>query len=254
MSKAMTGRLIIIAGPSGVGKSPLYKALCKFYPEISASLQKVVLHTSRSPRPGEVNGIDYYFSNEEKLQDLRSNPAYLVTRVRGDLQALNIKQLMKDLKKGDVIFEGNTLIGRALQVHEELEEVRRLSVFISPLSTEEIKQFKKPGSGVQLPDLVREVLRRKLLRRTERQRGLVSLPDLQNIELRASEAWDELKLAHHFDWVLPNHDGEDSDHWETFYYPLGEARRTLQELVNLLKGKKAVHAERWKPGLLSGKY
>lgn len=252
MSKAMKGRLIIIAGPSGVGKSPLYRALSKFYPEISASLQKVVMHTSRSPRPGEINGIDYYFSSEDKLQDLRSDPAYLVTRVRGDLQALNIKQLKKDLKKGDVIFEGNTLIGRALQVHEELEKVQRLSMFISPLSAEEIRQFKKPASGVHLPDLVREVLRRKLLRRTEGQKGVVSLTDLQNIELRVNEAWDELKLAHHFDWVLPNHDGEDSEHWEAFYQPLGEARRTLQDLVNLLKGKKADYAERWKPELLSG--
>ena len=248
----MKGRLIIIAGPSGVGKSPLYKALRKFYPEISNSLHRLVPHTSRPPRPDEVHGIDYHFNSAEKLQALRSDPAYLVTRVRGDLQALDIKQLIKDLKKNDVIFEGNTLIGRALQVHEELEEVRRLSVFIAPLSAEEIKQFKKPESGVQLNDLVREVLRRKLLRRTERQKGVVSLADLQNIELRVSEAWDELKLAHHFDWVLPNHDGEDSDHWEAFYQPLGEARRTLQDLVNLLQGKKAVHAERWKPGLLSG--
>jgi len=38
---------------------------------------------------------------------------------------------------------------------------------------------------------------------------------------------------------LPNHDGEDSDHWDTFYYPIGDARKTLMALVDLLENNKS---------------
>ena len=53
-----------------------------------------------------------------------------------------------------------------------------------------------------------------------------------------------------FDVVLPNHDGEDSDNWDAFYYPLGDARVSLDAFVALLKGEMPGHAENWEPGLL----
>ena len=63
------GRVIIISGPSGVGKSTLIRALVG---EVS-SLRKIVSHTTRKPRPGEQNGVDYYFVSIEifsRLQEL----------------------------------------------------------------------------------------------------------------------------------------------------------------------------------------
>jgi hypothetical protein len=66
-------------------------------------------------------------------------------------------------------------------------------------------------------------MRRKLLRRTRRQKGELSLKDLENIERCASSAFRELQEAVHFEWVIPNHNGEDSDNWEAFYYPKGAA-------------------------------
>jgi guanylate kinase len=47
------GRFIILSGPSCVGKGPLHSAFSKFYPEMAASLHKLVLYNCRSPRPGE---------------------------------------------------------------------------------------------------------------------------------------------------------------------------------------------------------
>ncbi len=50
------GRLIILSGPSCVGKSSLHKALLRLYPEFAARLQKLVLYASRPPRPGNARG------------------------------------------------------------------------------------------------------------------------------------------------------------------------------------------------------
>ena len=121
---------------------------------------------------------------------------------------------------------------------------------MSPLSAEEIRLLLEPGRHVVLADLVTDVMRRKLLRRTRKQKGELSLRDLENIEQRASSAYGELKLAHHFQHVIANHDGEDSDHWDAFAYPLGDARRALAAFVSLLEGGGADGVERWTADLI----
>jgi guanylate kinase len=136
MSAGIAGRLIILSGPSCVGKSPLTRALARFYPAIWDRLRKLVLFNSRSPRPGERDGEDYHF------------------RI--------------------------------------LADVNRLSIFLSPLSKDEIVYLTAPERHVRLPELVTDVMRRKLLRRTRRQKGELSLKDLENIETRASSAYREL--------------------------------------------------------------
>lgn len=57
MKPHKNGRLIILAGPSCVGKSPLAKALARLYPELSKALQPLILYNSRDARPGEKDGI-----------------------------------------------------------------------------------------------------------------------------------------------------------------------------------------------------
>jgi len=59
-----------------------------------------------------------------------------------------------------------------------------------------------------------------------------------------------IKEAHHFEYVIPNHDGEDSDNWEAFYYPLGEARGAFLVMVALLRGEDPKGVERWEEDLL----
>ena len=58
-------------------------------------------------------------------------------------------------------------------------------------------------------------------------------------------------MAHEFDVVLPNHDGEDSENWDAFYYPLGDARLSLDAFAALLKGEMPGNAEHWEAGLLA---
>jgi guanylate kinase len=243
------GRLIILSGPSCVGKSPLAKALGRFHPDLSAKLQPIVLYNSRSPRPGERDAEDYHFRSREQIEALGDRKNFVVMDVRGDLQALDLEDLSALLSRGDAFFEGNPFIGRTLQTHPNLQDVKRISVFMSPLSREEIL-FLQGEAQVSLPDLVADLMRRKLLRRAERQKTCLSLKDLAEIERRAGSAYQELKEAHHFQYVIPNHDGGDSDNWEAFYYPLGEARRAFLAVVALLRGEDSKGVERWEEDLL----
>ena len=250
MGTKAAGRLVILSGPSGVGKSPLDKALGKFHPELRQRLRKLVLYNSRAPRPGEVDGVDYHFRQRRQVEALRTESRYAVLEVRGDLQALDVEELQSLLADSDAFFEGNPFVGRALQTHPRLAGVERLSVFLAPLAKEEILYLQAPQRNISLPDLVTDVMRRKLLRRARRQKLELSAKDLENIETRAASAYRELQEAWHFDHVIPNHDGEDSDNWEAFYYPLGDARKALSAFVALLEGRVPAGVEKWEQDLL----
>jgi len=245
------GRLIVLAGPSCVGKSPLDKALARFHPELHKQLRPVILYNDRAPRPGEVNGIDYHFRDRNSILELEKQGGHVVMDVRGDQQALDVAGLKEDLKSGDMFFEGNPFVGRRLLTDPGLAGVNRLGVFMPPLSREEILYLRESAGDAALPALVTDVMRRKLLRRTRKQKSDLSLKDLENIEVRAGSAFRELKMAHEFDVVLPNHDGEDSENWDAFYYPLGDARISLDAFVALLKGEMPAIAEHWEAGLLT---
>jgi len=244
------GRLVILSGPSCVGKSPLGKALARLYPELWNRLEKLVLVNSRAPRPGERDGVDYHFRTRAQVDGLRANERFVVLDVRGDLQALDIEAMKGRLDRGDAFYEGNPFVGRVLQTHPLLPGVNRLSIFLAPLCKEEILYLKAPARHVSLQELVTDVMRRKLLRRSRRQKGELSLPDLQNIETRAASAYRELKEARHFQYVIPNHDGEDSDNWDAFYYPIGDARRAVEAVAALLQGTVPPSVETWEPELL----
>jgi|SRR5271165_2782588 len=250
MSPRENGRLVILSGPSCVGKTPLYKALGKFYPELHSQFYKLVLFNSRSPRPGERDGVDYHFRTRAQVEALRANDRYAVLEARNDLQALDVRELESLLQRGHVFFEGNPFVGCALQSHPRLANANRLSIFISPLSKEEIAYLQKPERNVSLRDFLTDVMRRKLLRRTRRQKGELSAPDLEDIEKRASSAYRELQEAWRFQFVIPNHDGEDSDNWEAFYYPIGDARKTLEAFAATLRGEISPGVEQWKEELL----
>jgi guanylate kinase len=223
----------------------MVKALAQFHPDLNEKLQPLVLYNSRSPRPGEKDGEDYYFRRREEIENFRQKENFVVMDVRSDLQAFDLKELHGSLKKGDVLFEGNPFIGCTLLTHPKLKDIKRLSVFVSPLSRQELS-FLKEQPGLDLQSLVTDVMRRKLLRRMQRQKGLLSQKDLEEVERRAKSAFRELSLAHQFEHIIASHDGEDSENWNAFYFPLGDAGRTFNIFVELLQGHKARGTELWR--------
>jgi guanylate kinase len=67
------GILFVVAAPSGAGKTSLVKALLKNDPAIRLS----VSYTTRPPRPGEVNGVDYHFVSIESFQQMAARGEFL---------------------------------------------------------------------------------------------------------------------------------------------------------------------------------
>jgi len=248
------GRLVILSGPSCAGKGPLYAALRKFHPDLAGRLAKFVLYDSRAPRPGEVDGVDFHFRSRQFIEDLRDQPQFRVFEVRNDLQAMDTRELELRSRPDatrDVFFEGNPFIGSGLLDLAEVHQSAVLSIFLSPLTAEEIVELKARTPSVCLPEFVTDVMRRKLLRRTTRQKGILSQKDLENIEVRAASAYGEMQQAWRFDHVIPCHDGEDSEHWDAFYYPVGDARQALGAFAALLEGRNAAWAEKWPQELMT---
>ncbi len=58
------GKLIVITGPSGVGKGTIVKSLLKSHPDLCLSISA----TTRQPRPGEIEGLDYYFFSRTQFE------------------------------------------------------------------------------------------------------------------------------------------------------------------------------------------
>jgi hypothetical protein len=61
----------------------------------------------------------------------------------------------------------------------------------------------------------------------------------------------ELTFAHRFDCVIANHDGEDSENWSAFYWPLGDAGRSVRLMTSLLRDEPVDGLEHWSGDLLS---
>jgi guanylate kinase len=244
-------RFVMLSGPSCVGKGPLYKALRKFYPDLAGRLQQIVLYNSRDPRPGEQEGVDYHFRPRAKIEELATRPGFTSAIVRGDLQAIEVASIQAILDQGqDAFFEGNPFIPAKLGELGEIQEIPTLRVFLSPLSREEILFFKDPQQRADLKKLLPDIMRRKLLRRTKRQKTNTSLKDLENIEQRVASAIVELREAWKFDYVIPCHDGEDSEHWDAFYYPIADARKALLAFAALLRGETPPDVEKWEKDLV----
>jgi len=250
MKPSSPNRLIVITGPSCVGKTPLEKALRTRYPELSNPIKRIILYTSRKRRPGELDAREYHFRTSEQLSALADDSTWELIRVRGSIQAIDLTGIKKTLTASDALYEGNTFIAKKIITADILQNISKLSIFISPFSLTEIRQLAAKLTASKLKEYVFQHMRLKLVRRAQKQKTTLDQKELANIELRAGNAYQELGLAHHFNYVIPNHDGEDSDNWNDFNNPMGEALRTVDAVADLLKGTRPEIAENWISDLL----
>mmetsp|Transcript_20929 Transcript_20929/g.39742 ORF Transcript_20929/g.39742 Transcript_20929/m.39742 type:complete len:291 (+) Transcript_20929:224-1096(+) len=68
---------LVIVGPSGVGKGTLIARFQDDFPELAKQFGFTVSHTTRQPRPGEVNGVHYHFVSVEEMKILLARDAFL---------------------------------------------------------------------------------------------------------------------------------------------------------------------------------
>jgi len=236
-------KLILLTGPSGVGKTPIFKALGTLYPALYNSITSLVLYNSRKPRPNEQEGKDYYFRDAKEIVEKAKEPHFFSFNVRGDTQGVDVAQLRSQLETSTVFYEGNPFVAKTLVTEPSLEDIPKVSVFVSPLSAEEITLFAEHREDLE--EVVTDIMRYKLLQRTQEHTGELSDSDVQKVENRARSAYSELQMAGEFDHVLVNHDGEESPHWQQFTYPIGDARLAVVTIAAVLRQQSAPALEQW---------
>ncbi|PKO46547.1 MAG: guanylate kinase [Betaproteobacteria bacterium HGW-Betaproteobacteria-22] len=130
----ITGNLFIITAASGAGKTSLIKALLAE----DAHLRLSVSHTTRSPRPGEVNGVDYHFVDDAAFLQMLGEASFLESaEVHGARYGTSQAAVDAPLQAGyDVILEIDWQ--GAAQVRRIYP--RAISIFVLPPSIETLEQ------------------------------------------------------------------------------------------------------------------
>lgn len=127
------GKLFVLSGSSGVGKGTLLKMFLKKHPDVKLSISA----TTRNPRPGEVDGVNYFFTKREDFLESVERGEFLEwAEFNGNFYGTKQEWVEKTLAKGEnLILEIETK--GALQIKHKLPEA--ILIFILPPSLEELE-------------------------------------------------------------------------------------------------------------------
>jgi guanylate kinase len=231
-------RLIILSGPSCVGKSPLLKALKRVYPEIS--FQMPIFHTSRQPRTIEQEGVDYYFRSEEEIRSFPTD-RYIVAQTRTVWQGIDLEETQRTFTRHDlIILEVYPTLGTLFLEHPRVRQMSAAfevrTVFISPVSEEEIQAI-QTRMGFRSPDeATAAIMLPKHIARMQQQGKLLTPDVMKDLHIRAGKAYEEIQMGKSYTDRIVNHDGEDSNNWR-YTPPIGEAGMTLKRFAEILENR-----------------
>jgi guanylate kinase len=128
------GRLIVVSGPSGAGKSTLIKASLQAVPELAYSVSA----TTRRPRPGEVDGVDYIFLSRKEFEHWIEEGRFLEwAEYSGNLYGTPEQKVEEFLEEGKSVILELELQG-ARQVH--IKRPDAVMVFVRAPSLEETRR------------------------------------------------------------------------------------------------------------------
>lgn len=165
-----TPRLFVISGPSGAGKGTLLAELRKQRPDLGMTVSA----TTRSPRPGEVDGTSYYFlSDEEFRRRIAAGEFVEWAEVHGHLYGTLVSEVKRLLAKGHSLVLEIDVQG-ALNVRKVYPDA--VLVFIEPPSLQVLEERLR-GRGTE---------------------------DEASIELRLKNARHEMELADQYDVRIVN--------------------------------------------------
>ncbi|MBQ2696904.1 MAG: guanylate kinase [Clostridia bacterium] len=145
------GLLLVVSGPSGAGKGTVCKALMEQHPEVCMSVSA----TTRKPRPGEADGVNYYFLEEEQFRSMIENHEFIEWACFcQNYYGTPRKKVEELLEAGkDVILEIE--VQGAIQVKSKFPEA--VFIFVMPPSMEELEK-RLTGRGTEAPEVVAERL------------------------------------------------------------------------------------------------
>lgn len=168
------GNLYILSAPSGAGKSSLINALLADLPR--SEVQLSISHTTRNPRPGEEEGVHYYFTQHETFKSLIEQGHFLEwAEVFGNYYGTSLPMIERSLAQGIDIFLDIDWQG-ARQIREKLPNVK--TIFILPPSKAELEK--------------------RLIGRGQ--------DSAETIAKRMNEAVSEMSHYNEFDYVIINDD------------------------------------------------
>lgn len=171
------GLLFVVSGPSGAGKDTLVAALLERLPRLRYSVSA----TTRQPRPGERDGVDYHFLARERFVEWMTGGKFLETReYNGNLYGTPLPFIEQTLREGyDVIMKPE--VNGALAIKRSYAEATLIFI---------------------LPDKFSRLQSRLEARRTE---------TTEEIAARMAIAHEELKDVRNFDYLVINEQGREED-------------------------------------------
>ena len=130
----MSGKCIVLSGPSGVGKDTVLHELFSRDPRLRYSIS----YTTRPPRPGEVDGVSYTFVDEDTFRSLEAAHEFLETAVvHGNLYGTSRRRVEAMLARGEHVVLKIDVQGAAA-VRDRLPE--GIFIFLLPPSMEVLRQ------------------------------------------------------------------------------------------------------------------
>ncbi|QLB13556.1 guanylate kinase [Bisgaardia hudsonensis] len=196
------GNLYIISAPSGAGKSSLISELLK--QDQKGKMMVSISHTTREPRPGEIDGVHYHFVSHDEFEALIEQEAFLeyAKVFGGNYYGTSLTAIQENLAKGIDVFLDIDWQG-AQQIREKISSVK--SIFILPPSLEELRK-RLIGRGQDSEDV---------------------------IEKRMSKAVSEISHYDEYDYVVVNDAFEQA--LADIYHILNAERLTVeyQQIQNL---------------------
>lgn len=182
------GILIVISGFSGAGKGTLMKELLKNYDNYALSVSM----TSRNPRPGEVDGREYFFVSRQDFEQKIAEDGFIEYAQYCDnyygTPADYVRQQLKDGK--DVILEIE--IQGAMKVKEKFPNA--VLLFVMPPSAEEL-QRRLVGRGTETP----EVIAKRMSRANEEAQGIEQYDYIvinNDLEICTKQMHEIIQAAH----------------------------------------------------------
>lgn len=150
MTDSQHGRLIVLCGPAGVGKGTVLGRVREQHPEIWLSVSA----TTRQPRPGEVDGVNYFFMPEQEFLDKEAAGEFLETADVFGLAHYGtpVKPVVEHLERNiPVILEIDVQGARSVKQRAGELGIEVMTVFIAPPSFEELER-RLIGRGTETPE------------------------------------------------------------------------------------------------------
>ena len=151
------GSILIISGPSGAGKSSLIKAASDKIGDYHFSIST----TTRPPREGERDGIDYHFVDKETFEaDIRAGEFLEYAQVHGNYYGTSLKPVREALEEGKLVIFDIDVQGHAI-ARERMGDLIT-SVFVTTPSLEELEK-RLMSRGTDDPTIIKNRIENALI-------------------------------------------------------------------------------------------